>query len=84
MKYHVIIEPTRTGYSAYSEDLLGCVAAAATLDEIKTLMSEAMVFHIEGLRMDPRCEAPDMPTEIEFTLEEPSAGAGGGASGSEP
>lgn len=70
MKYHVIIEPTKTGYCCYSEDLLGCVAAAATLDELKTLMSEAMVFHIEGLRMDPRCEAPEMPTEIEFTLDE--------------
>lgn len=77
MKYHVTIEPTRTGYSAYSEDLLGCVAAAATLDEIKTLMAEAMVFHIEGLRMDPRCAAPEMPTEIEFTLEEPSAESDG-------
>lgn len=70
MKYNVIIEPSKTGYGAYCEDLLGCVATAQTLEEVKTLMSEAMVFHIEGLRMDPRCEAPEMPTEIEFTLEE--------------
>ena len=70
MKYHVIIEPSRTGFGAYSDELPGCVAVAETLEEVKTLMSEAMVFHIEGMRMDPRCEAPEMPTEIEFTLEE--------------
>ena len=82
MKYNVIIEPSKTGYGAYCEDLLGCVATAQTLEEVKTLMAEAMVFHIEGLRMDPRCEAPEMPTEIEFTLEEPSAESDGTEVGS--
>lgn len=82
MKYHVIIEPSRTGFGAYSDELPGCVAVAETLEEVKTLMSEAMVFHIEGMRMDPRCEAPEMPTEIEFTLEEPSAESDGTEVGS--
>ena len=31
MKYLIILEPTDTGYSAYSPDLDGCVAAAGQL-----------------------------------------------------
>lgn len=51
-KYTIFIEPTATGYSAYAPDLPGCVAAAATLDETRQLMKEAVEFHIEGMRMN--------------------------------
>ena len=33
MKYLIILEPTETGYSAYSPDLDGCVAAGDDRDE---------------------------------------------------
>lgn len=49
MKYLIILEPTATGYSAYSPDLDGCVAAAAGRDETVALMREAIAFHLEGL-----------------------------------
>jgi predicted RNase H-like HicB family nuclease len=49
MKYLIILEPTETGYSAYSPDLDGCVAAADTRDETIALMQEAIAFHLEGL-----------------------------------
>ena len=52
MKYLIVIEKTDTGYSAYSPDLLGCVAAAATLDEIQRTMREAVEFHLEGMRLE--------------------------------
>ncbi len=39
-----------TGYSAYSPDLPGVVAAGASRDETEVLMREAMAFHLEGLR----------------------------------
>jgi predicted RNase H-like HicB family nuclease len=48
--YTVFFEPTATGYSAHVPDLPGCVAAAATLEEIRELMREAIEFHIEGMR----------------------------------
>ena len=48
----IIIEPTGTGYSAYSPDLLGCVATGATREEVEHNMREAIEFHLEGLR-DP-------------------------------
>ena len=49
MKYVIILEPTDTGFSAYSPDLDGCVAAGSDRDETIALMQEAIAFHIEGL-----------------------------------
>ena len=52
MRYLVIIEESETGYAAYSPDLDGCVATAATLDEVEATMREAVEFHIETLKAD--------------------------------
>jgi predicted RNase H-like HicB family nuclease len=49
MKYLIILEPTSTGFSAYSPDLDGCVAAGHDRDETVELMREAIEFHLEGL-----------------------------------
>ena len=49
MKYLIVLEPTQTGFSAYSPDLDGCVAAAEGREETIALMREAIVFHLEGL-----------------------------------
>lgn len=49
MKYLIILEPTDTGFSAYSPDLDGCVAAGSDRDETIALMQEAIEFHVEGL-----------------------------------
>ncbi|HEY6348298.1 MAG TPA: type II toxin-antitoxin system HicB family antitoxin, partial [Candidatus Angelobacter sp.] len=48
MKYFVLYAPTEHGYSAHVPDLPGCVAAAATLQETRQLMKEAIEFHLEG------------------------------------
>ncbi len=60
IKYLVIIEKTATGYSAYSPDLPGCIATGSTQREVKQNMSEAIRFHLEGLRLE-NYEIP-MPT----------------------
>jgi predicted RNase H-like HicB family nuclease len=49
MRFLIILEPTSTGYSAYSPDLDGCVAAGDDRDETIALMREAIEFHLEGL-----------------------------------
>lgn len=49
MRYLVIIEETKTGYSAFSPDLPGCVATGATKEEVQKSMEEAVAFHIEGM-----------------------------------
>ena len=49
MNYLIILEPTSTGFSAYSPDLDGCVAAGDDREDTITLMREAIEFHLEGL-----------------------------------
>ena len=51
MKYLIILEPTSTGFSAYSPDLDGCVAAGQDRDETVELMREALrtYFWLRGL-----------------------------------
>ena len=52
MKYLIIIENTATGYSAYSPDLMGCIASGKTKEEVEKKMKEAIEFHLEGLRLE--------------------------------
>jgi predicted RNase H-like HicB family nuclease len=54
MRYLIVIEKTDTGYSAYSPDLDGCVAAGSTREEVERAMKEAIEFHLDGLRQDGR------------------------------
>lgn len=63
MKYLIILEPTITGYSAYSPDIDGCVAAGTDRDETVALMQDAIAFHLEGMAAEgqpipkPLCES---------------------------
>ncbi|MEO5926197.1 MAG: type II toxin-antitoxin system HicB family antitoxin [Bryobacteraceae bacterium] len=50
MKYTVLYAPTATGYSAHVPDLPGCIGAAPTLDEVRSLMREAIEGHIECMK----------------------------------
>lgn len=49
MKYLVVIQKTKMGFSAFSPDLPGCVAAGATKEETEKNMRDAIAFHVEGL-----------------------------------
>jgi predicted RNase H-like HicB family nuclease len=50
MKYLVVIEPTKSGFSAYSPDLPGCVSVGRTRKQCERNMRKAIAFHIDGLR----------------------------------
>ena len=52
MKYLIVIEKAKTGFSAYSPDLPGCVAAARTRAAAQKLMRGAIEFHLKGLRAE--------------------------------
>lgn len=54
----IIIEPTHTGYSAYSPDVPGCIATGATRSEVARTLREAIEFHLEGLT-DPSASSSD-------------------------
>jgi predicted RNase H-like HicB family nuclease len=49
-RYLILIETTPTGFSAYSPDLPGCVAAAATQAEVEHAMRDAIELHLDALR----------------------------------
>lgn len=52
MQYLIVIEKTKTGYSAYSPDLPGCVSTGATREEVEQNMREAVEFHLDGLKLE--------------------------------
>jgi predicted RNase H-like HicB family nuclease len=52
MRYLIVIEKTKTGYSAYSPDLPGCVATGRTRAKVESAMRDAIEFHMEGLRSE--------------------------------
>jgi predicted RNase H-like HicB family nuclease len=71
-KYLIIIEEAGNGFSAYAPDLPGCIAAAETYEETKSLMREAIQFHIEGMIEDGDSIPEPTTTHAEF-VEYPQA-----------
>ena len=52
VKYLIVIEKARRGYSAYSPDLPGCVAAGPTRARTESGMRKAIAMHIQALRAE--------------------------------
>ncbi|HEX2207082.1 MAG TPA: type II toxin-antitoxin system HicB family antitoxin [Longimicrobium sp.] len=52
MEYAAVIEKGAASYGAYVPDLPGCVAVADTEAEVTRLIREAIVFHLEGMRLN--------------------------------
>jgi predicted RNase H-like HicB family nuclease len=50
MKYLIVIESTKTGFSAYSPDVPGCFATGASREEAERTMRDALAFHVDALR----------------------------------
>jgi predicted RNase H-like HicB family nuclease len=65
MKYLVVIEPTSTGFSAYSPDLPGCASTGHTREECEENIKEAIDFHLEGLRLEGE-PVPEPATSASF------------------
>ena len=50
MEYVVVYEKGENNYGAYVPDLPGCGVVGETMDAVQKLITEAIEFHIEGLR----------------------------------
>jgi predicted RNase H-like HicB family nuclease len=71
--YVVVFEgDDESGYSAYSPDLPGVVAAGATRQETEKLMVEAMAEHIALLRREGLA-VPEPAEAASVTILDPSA-----------
>jgi predicted RNase H-like HicB family nuclease len=51
-RFLVVIEKAEGNYSAYSPDLIGCVATGRTREEAERNMHEAIELHVRGLLED--------------------------------
>ncbi len=49
-RYALVIESTRTGFSAFSPDVLGCAAVGDTEDETRRNFQDALTAHFEAMR----------------------------------
>lgn len=47
-----MIEKTKTGFSAYSPDLPGCVATGSSRKRCESAMKSAIEFHLDGMRSE--------------------------------
>ena len=65
--YAVVIERAPNNYAAYCPDVLGCVAAVDGWDEIRTMIREALEFHIE-LMLEHGEEFPEPTMGIEDAM----------------
>lgn len=73
MKYAIVIENAGANDSAYVPDLPGCVATAATRDEVRTRLIEAIALHLDGMREDG-LPIPEGTTACDYvTVDEPRA-----------
>jgi len=51
-KVQVIIEKSKTGFAAWLPELPGCASTGVTVDQVKRNISEAITYHLEGMKED--------------------------------
>ena len=70
-RYLVVIEQSEGTYSAYVPDLPGCVAAADTREELRSLLQDAIRMHLDALDAkgdpipQPRASAEYVADDVE-------------------
>jgi len=47
--YLIVLEPSTTGYGAFSPDVPGCVATGPTVEQTLSEMRAALMFHFDGM-----------------------------------
>ena len=65
MRYAVVIENAGSNFSAYVPDLPGCVASGTTIAETEAAISQAIAFHLQGLREDGS-PVPPPSSKVEY------------------
>jgi predicted RNase H-like HicB family nuclease len=64
-RYPIVIEPTTTGYSAYSPDVPGCAAAGDTEEETRRNFQDALIAHFEAMR-EVGGSIPEPHTSVDY------------------
>ena len=58
MTYTVVVERTRSGWSAYLPEVPGCIATGTTRPEVEDGIRSALELHFQGMREDGE-QVPD-------------------------
>ncbi len=64
LNYVVVYEKSDTGWAAYVPDLPGVVTTGRSRTEVRSLIKEAIEFHLDGLKED-RLPIPEPSAEAE-------------------
>ncbi len=64
-RYPVVIEKTATGFSAYSPDVLGCVATGDTEEETRQSFQDALRAHFDAMREIGE-QIPEPQTSVDY------------------
>jgi len=73
-KFLVVYEVGEDNLSGFVPDVPGVVATAATLEEMRKTMREAVEFHLEGLAADGDAIPESATTSVDFAEEDPEHG----------
>jgi len=66
-KFLIVVEKTKTGYSAYSPDLPGCVATGKTKEQAESNMYEAIEMHVAGM-IEDGMQVPESKASSAYAL----------------
>lgn len=58
-QYLIVLEKSDTGFSAYSPDVVGCIATGETLEATTALMRSALVLHLADMDELPKSRGID-------------------------
>jgi predicted RNase H-like HicB family nuclease len=64
-RYAIVVEDAGTNLAAYVPDLPGCIATAATREELERRIRAAIELHLEGMAEDG-IPAPEPSTLVEY------------------
>lgn len=73
-RYMVVYERGKRNYSGFAPDVPGCVSTGKTLEEMRSMMKEALEFHIEGICHDGDLVPEARTTSIEIPFAQESDG----------
>ncbi|NIP17230.1 MAG: type II toxin-antitoxin system HicB family antitoxin [Xanthomonadales bacterium] len=65
MKYAIVIEKTKSNYSAYVPDLPGCIATGETVPETEQQIRQAIELHLQGMKEDG-LPIPEPSSSVEY------------------
>jgi predicted RNase H-like HicB family nuclease len=64
-RYAIVVEKAKRNFAAYVPDLPGCVATGKTVNEVESLLREAIEVHLAGMREDG-VEIPEPSSVVDY------------------